>query len=91
MIYEDVLWPTCVLMHCAHAGFDCLCMLMHLWCLHTGLTDFLSCKYVCACACVSFFSTRRAHSGPVHVSGMYERENSEVFMMFLNVCVQARE
>lgn len=64
------------------AGVDCLRMLMHFGCLHTGVTDFPSNKYVPQT--FIFFPTRREHSGPIRVSGMYERGGCRVFMMLLN-------
>lgn len=81
MIYKDGY------VHSKHvlAGLGCLYMLTHLWCSHTGVTDYLCRKYVQQ-SCIFFSST--PHIEPIHVSRMYERENGKVFVILLDVCVR---
>lgn len=60
---------------------------MHLWCPHTGVTDYLCRKYVQQ-SCIFFFLSSTPHIEPIHFSRMYERENGKVFTILLNVCVR---
>lgn len=80
--WYDIWRCKCVHSKYALAGLDCLYILVHLWCLHRGVTDYLCCKYVQQ-SFIFFFSS--PNTGPSHVSWMYERENGKVFMILLDV------